>query len=67
MLLADGLVTTIGAYKNVHVSADGRLMGSNTDWEGVLDCLTAADERGVGKPAMIFGAGGASRAAVYAH
>jgi quinate dehydrogenase len=65
---ADNLVATIGACNNVYISADGRLIGSNTDWRGVLGCLTAADERGVGigKPALIFGAGGASRAAVYA-
>ena len=63
---ADDLVTAIGACNNVYISADGRLIGSNTDWRGVLGCLTAADERGAGKPALIFGAGGASRAAVYA-
>jgi quinate dehydrogenase len=65
---ADDLVTTIGACNNVYISTDGRLIGSNTDWRGVLGCLTAADERGagIGKPALIFGAGGASRAAVYA-
>jgi quinate dehydrogenase len=63
---ADDLVATIGACNNVYTSLDGRLIGTNTDWRGVLGCLTAADERGVGKPAMIFGAGGASRAAVYA-
>lgn len=63
---ANDLVTTIGACNNVYIAADGRLIGSNTDWRGVLGCLTAADERGAGKPALIFGAGGASRAAVYA-
>jgi quinate dehydrogenase len=63
---ADDLVATIGACNNVYTSADGRLIGTNTDWRGVLGCLTAAGEQGVGKPAMIFGAGGASRAAVYA-
>lgn len=63
---ADDLVTTIGACNNVYISANGRSIGSNTDWRGVLGCLTAADERGASKPALIFGAGGASRAAVYA-
>jgi quinate dehydrogenase len=62
----DDLVATIGACNNVYTSADGRLIGSNTDWRGVLGCLTASDERGVEKPALIFGAGGASRAAVFA-
>lgn len=65
---ADGLVSTIGACNNVYISPDGRLIGSNTDWRGVLGSLAEADQRraGVGKPALIFGAGGASRAAVYA-
>lgn len=63
---ADDLVSTIGACNNVYISPDGRLIGTNTDWRGVLGCLSSADEQGVGKPAMIFGAGGASRAAVYA-
>jgi quinate dehydrogenase len=63
---ADDLVATIGACNNVYISSDGRLIGTNTDWRGVLGCLTSADKKGVGKPAMIFGAGGASRAAVYA-
>lgn len=63
---ADELVATIGACNNVYTSSDGHLIGTNTDWRGVLGCLTAAGEQGVGRPAMIFGAGGASRAAVYA-
>lgn len=63
---ADDLVATIGACNNVYLSSDGRLVGSNTDWRGVLGCLTAADEQGMDQPALIFGAGGASRAAVYA-
>ncbi|RMY63391.1 hypothetical protein D0863_10574 [Hortaea werneckii] len=62
----DELVATIGACNNVFISQDGRLIGSNTDWRGVLGSLSAADSRGAGKPALIFGAGGASRAAVYA-
>lgn len=62
----DDLVTTIGACNNVYSSTDGQLIGSNTDWRGVLGSLTSADSQGAGKPALIFGAGGASRAAVYA-
>ncbi|KAM0722819.1 hypothetical protein Q7P37_002261 [Cladosporium fusiforme] len=65
---ADELVATIGACNNVFLSTDGRLIGTNTDWRGVLGSLVGADSNrhGVGKPALIFGAGGASRAAVYA-
>ncbi|KAI7368356.1 shikimate [Hortaea werneckii] len=62
----DELVATIGACNNVFISQDGRLIGSNTDWRGVLGSLSTSDHRGAGKPALIFGAGGASRAAVYA-
>lgn len=62
----DDLVATIGACNNVYISTDGRLIGSNTDWRGVLGSLISVDRHGAGKPAMIFGAGGASRAAVYA-
>lgn len=58
----------IGAVNNVYVSNDGKLRGTNTDWEGVRGCLLSATgaEAGRGKPALVIGAGGASRAAVYA-
>lgn len=36
---ADDLVATIGACNNVYTSADGRLIGTNTDWRGVLSTL----------------------------
>jgi quinate dehydrogenase len=49
------------------------LRGTNTDWRGIKGCLLGAsggspgggDPSG-GKPALVIGAGGASRAAVYA-
>jgi quinate dehydrogenase len=41
---ADDLVTTIGARNNVFTSPDSRLIGTKTDWRGLLGCLTAADE-----------------------
>ncbi|OBT45192.1 hypothetical protein VE00_04326 [Pseudogymnoascus sp. WSF 3629] len=58
----------IGAVNNVYITADGKLRGTNTDWEGVKGCLLSANgaEKGKGKPALVIGAGGASRAAVYA-
>ncbi|CRG83615.1 hypothetical protein PISL3812_00969 [Talaromyces islandicus] len=43
-----------------------RCEGANTDWCGVEGCLIAASEAGRGKPALIVGAGGAARAAIYA-
>lgn len=61
----DERCTTLGSCNNVYLK-DGKLVGSNTDWIGVLECLRTATRTGVGKPAMVIGAGGASRAAVYA-
>lgn len=67
----DGLdehATTIGACNNVYRAADGSLRGTNTDWRGIKGCLSDADSqsRGKGRPALVIGAGGASRAALYA-
>lgn len=70
----DELATIIGACNNVYYK-DGnprRLCGTNTDWRGVRDCLLEKGEE-TSRPtstspasALIVGAGGASRAAVYA-
>jgi quinate dehydrogenase len=38
----------------------------NTDWSGIKGCLLNASDAGKGRPALIIGAGGACRAAVYA-
>jgi quinate dehydrogenase len=66
----DPLATTLGACNNVYLTKDGKLRGTNTDWRGIKGCLLSGTENGVntgkGKPALIIGAGGASRAAVYA-
>lgn len=62
----DDVAAKIGACNNVYLTTDGKLRGTNTDWRGVYGCLLAASEAGIGKPAMIVGAGGASRAAVSA-
>ncbi len=61
----DELAVTLGACNNVYRAADGRLRGTNTDWRGIKGCLLGACDNGAGKPALIIGAGGASRAAVY--
>lgn len=57
----------IGAVNNVYITPDGVLHGSNTDWEGVRGCLLSGDTSGAGKgkPALVVGAGGACRAAIY--
>jgi quinate dehydrogenase len=62
----DPLAVKLGACNNVYITSDGKLKGTNTDWRGIKGCLLAASDKGVGQPAMIVGAGGASRAAVYA-
>ena len=65
----DELAVKLGACNNVYLTNEGRLRGTNTDWRGIKGCLLSADNDGTmgrGRPALIVGAGGASRAAVYA-
>lgn len=68
----DDLCNVIGACNCVYLAKDSKgrtiLRGTNTDWRGVKGCLSSADvsSAGCSKPALVIGAGGASRAAVYA-
>lgn len=70
----DDLASIIGACNNVYYKDGGcrRLCGTNTDWRGVQGCLLEKGEEkarpSAARPAaaLIVGAGGASRAAVYA-
>ncbi|POR31403.1 Shikimate dehydrogenase [Tolypocladium paradoxum] len=67
----DELATNIGACNNVHrdPANPDHLRGTNTDWLGIKGCLLEKaneDAPVLNKPALIVGAGGASRAAVYA-
>ena len=68
----DDLAIQIGACNCVYLAKDagGRtiLRGTNTDWRGIKGCLASGDpsSTGLGKSALIIGAGGASRAAIYA-
>ncbi|KAE9380089.1 shikimate [Stipitochalara longipes BDJ] len=66
----DDLVKMLGACNNVYLTKDGKLRGTNTDWRGIKGCLLSGTKSGAnegkGKPALIIGAGGASRAALYA-
>jgi quinate dehydrogenase len=68
----DELTQTIGACNNVYRDWENpeKLRGTNTDWIGIKGCLLEkGDQAGqpvLNKPALIIGAGGASRAAVYA-
>ncbi len=65
----DELTTTLAACNTVCVAADGRLSGTNVDWCGIAGSLS---EFSLGlrlpstRTALVIGAGGAARAAVYA-
>jgi quinate dehydrogenase len=67
----DDLATTIGACNNTY-RRDNKIVGTNTDWRGIKGCLLEKGEESSRPspsrtvPALIVGAGGASRAAVYA-
>ncbi len=62
------LAARIGAVNMVTVMPDGSLEGRNTDAEGFLAALAEADPgfRAASGPAVVLGAGGASRAVVAA-
>ncbi|KAJ5974544.1 hypothetical protein N7481_011754 [Penicillium waksmanii] len=70
----DELASIIGACNNVYYKTDGsrQIYGTNTDWRGIKGCLLEkGEEKTRPSPtspasALIIGAGGASRAAVYA-
>ncbi|PWY87134.1 shikimate [Aspergillus sclerotioniger CBS 115572] len=61
----DEYATRLQACNNVYRAADGSLRGTNTDWRGIQGCLLGAREEGRNRPAVIVGAGGACRAAVF--
>lgn len=61
----DETARAIGAVNTVTREGD-RLVGSNSDWQGVVDALGRARPEGCAKAhAVVLGAGGAARAAVY--
>ncbi|KAJ9626718.1 hypothetical protein H2204_009988 [Knufia peltigerae] len=65
----DAYVKEIGACNFVVRRPDGHLHGSNTDWSGIKSALDACRSPSLparGYSAMVYGAGGASRAAIYA-
>jgi len=61
----EGLAAEIGAVNTVVVRQDGSLYGCNTDYVGVLRALQKKF-RIAGSRVLIFGAGGAARAAAFA-
>lgn len=60
----------IGAVNTIVPTSDGRLVGENTDWLGMTHSLVSASYTTVssGAPgsALVVGAGGTARAAIYA-
>ncbi|GAM90021.1 hypothetical protein ANO11243_080610 [Dothideomycetidae sp. 11243] len=63
----DDLCGVIGACNNVYRDAldPSILHGTNTDWLGIKGCLLEKSQAVHDRPALVVGAGGASRAAVY--
>jgi 3-dehydroquinate dehydratase / shikimate dehydrogenase len=61
----DALAADIGAVNTVVVRSDGSLSGSNTDYIGILRALEKRLKL-AGSRVLIFGAGGAARAAAFA-
>jgi shikimate dehydrogenase len=59
----DEMSRAIGAVNTVLVQ-EGRLMGYNTDWLGVVRALGQVTDL-PGKSCLVLGAGGAARAAIY--
>jgi shikimate dehydrogenase len=60
----DETARAIGAVNTVTRSGDGRLLGANTDWLGIVRSLE--DQQALsGAHAVVLGAGGTARAAVY--
>jgi len=56
----------IGASNTIIVKQDGKLVATNTDWQGFVDDLRAHSIDVAGKPCLILGTGGVARAVVYA-
>lgn len=65
----DDLAVRLGACNNVYWDPEDaeQLRGTNTDWLGIRGCLLEKGQQPISPtPGLIVGAGGASRAAVYA-
>jgi len=60
----DDIAQKIGAVNTI-VNENGKLIGSNTDWLGILEPLQQVTDL-PGKRVAVLGAGGAARAAAYA-
>lgn len=61
----DDLARVVGAVNTITVTTDKKLVGLHSV-AGIRDALEEASEVGMNLPGMVLGAGGASRAAIYA-
>ncbi|KAK0238464.1 hypothetical protein EDD85DRAFT_788826 [Armillaria nabsnona] len=61
----DNLAQAVGAVNTITVTIDEKLVGSDAE-SGIRDALEEVSETGRNLPGMVIGAGGASRAAIYA-
>ncbi|CAG9948534.1 unnamed protein product [Clonostachys rosea f. rosea IK726] len=61
----DDLVVLTGACNLAYLTSAGKLRGANVDWIGIKTPLVAARAPMKDDVGMIYGAGGASRAALY--
>jgi shikimate dehydrogenase len=62
---ASAAARAIGAANTLTFERNGAVMADNTDWTGLLEALGEAWDP-AGRNALVLGAGGAARAAVYA-
>lgn len=63
----DELVEIMGACNFVYLGPGGQFHGTNTDWVGIYNTIIAQSPDHIpGRTGMVYGAGGASRAAIYA-
>ncbi|KAH8804422.1 hypothetical protein F5884DRAFT_406729 [Xylogone sp. PMI_703] len=66
----DGFVEEMGACNFVIRKSNGKLHGTNTDWIGIKNAINATENThpllSEKHTALVYGAGGASRGAVYA-
>ncbi|KAK0444781.1 hypothetical protein EV421DRAFT_1902833 [Armillaria borealis] len=60
------LSRVVGAVNTITVTTDKKLVVCNTDAAGIRDVLEELSKTGRNVPGMVIGAGGASRAAIYA-
>ncbi|KIX08753.1 uncharacterized protein Z518_03410 [Rhinocladiella mackenziei CBS 650.93] len=63
----DNYVRALSACNLIYPDLKGRLCGTNTDWIGISESILVHEQEHLpGRIALVYGAGGAARAAIYA-